>query len=304
LRNMLLPLLWKDVEGCNVSRRHPVYQRVGRDPMPSAGNGLYAQCAYLILNPTIAAYVQALSVDLNFTDSPKDLMTKFVDCLVRLPNLKTLEIFGTTHLGPITKGLKRKCARFPGISELGISNATVKFVGSCPNVETIIATDGLSWDGAPILSSYGKTLEKLRRVVGINECYVRQVVQGCPDLQEICIKSTIGMSDMNDMRVTGVEAAGQLRSLKSLAVVELDFITLLFPDEIGTAKGEVRRGQAETYLKLWKVHLIQVLKDSPSKERKLLRWKVSEREMPYGVTEYTVVVVEDGELEVLPETSL
>lgn len=120
------------------------------------------------------ATLRALSVDLNFMDSPKDLMTKFIDCLVRLPNLRTLEIFSTTHLGPITRGLKRKCAQFPSIRELGISNSTVKFVGSCPNVESIIVTDGLSWDGAPILSSYGKGLGKLRRVVGINECYVRQ----------------------------------------------------------------------------------------------------------------------------------
>ena len=100
------------------------------------------------------------------------------------------------------------------------------------------------------------------------------------------------------------EAVGHLRSLKCLAVVEFDFITLLFPDEIGTAKGDLRRVQTETYLKLWKAHLVQVLKDSPSKERKFLRWKISERQMPYGVSEYTVIVVENGELEVLPETSL
>jgi hypothetical protein len=86
--------------------------------------------------------------------------------------------------------------------------------------------------------------------------------------------------------------------------VEFDFITLLFPDEIGTTKVEVRRAETEAYLKLWKVHLVQVLKDSPSKERKFLRWKISEKEMPYGVTEYTVVLAESGELEVLPGTSL
>ena len=92
--------------------------------------------------------------------------------------------------------------------------------------------------------------------------------------------------------------------MKYLAVVEFDFLTLLFPDETGTAKGELRRAQTETSLKLWKAHLIQVLKDSPSKERKFLRWKISESQMPYGVSECTVVVVENGELEVLPETSL
>ena len=48
LRNMLLPLLWKYVEGCNVSYRH--HQTLVRDPVILAGNGLYAQYAYLMLN--------------------------------------------------------------------------------------------------------------------------------------------------------------------------------------------------------------------------------------------------------------
>ena len=60
LRNMLFPLLWKFVEGCNISYRRPVYQRIAWDPMSSAGNGLYTQCGYLILNPSIAAYVQCV----------------------------------------------------------------------------------------------------------------------------------------------------------------------------------------------------------------------------------------------------
>ena len=51
LRNALLPVLWKDTEGCVI---HPPsgYGRVGRT------YGLYAQCIYLLSNPTIAAYVQ------------------------------------------------------------------------------------------------------------------------------------------------------------------------------------------------------------------------------------------------------
>lgn len=132
----------------------------------------------------------ALSVDLRFMNAPKDLMTVFVDCLVRLPNLRTLEIFSTSHLDPITRGLKRKCARFPSIRELGISNATMKFVGSCPNVESVIVTDGLSGDGAPILSSYGKELGKLKRVVGVNECYVRE-----GELKDILVGDTYRFVD-------------------------------------------------------------------------------------------------------------
>ena len=48
MRNILLPVLWKDVEGCAV-------------PYPSGLNytyGLYDQCVYLLSNPTIATHVQ------------------------------------------------------------------------------------------------------------------------------------------------------------------------------------------------------------------------------------------------------
>ena len=54
LRNNLLPLLWKHVEGCNIHYCGPVYRRC------PVYNGLYAQCAYLILNPTIGTYVQCV----------------------------------------------------------------------------------------------------------------------------------------------------------------------------------------------------------------------------------------------------
>ena len=48
MRDTLLPVLWKDVEGCVVSS-HP---RRGHT------YGLYDQCVYLLSNPTIAAHVQ------------------------------------------------------------------------------------------------------------------------------------------------------------------------------------------------------------------------------------------------------
>ena len=51
LRNTLFPLLWKYVEGCNV---------LCSDPVRRLQNGLYAQCAYLVLNPAVGAYVQCV----------------------------------------------------------------------------------------------------------------------------------------------------------------------------------------------------------------------------------------------------
>ena len=55
-------------------------------------------------------------------------------------------------------------------------------------------------------------------------------------------------------------------------------------------------------LKVWKRDVIKVLKDCPSKDRKFLRWKVYEGERRYGVLRK--ILVEEGELEVLPEVSL
>ncbi|KAF9782926.1 hypothetical protein BJ322DRAFT_182478 [Thelephora terrestris] len=110
LRNRLLPLLWADTEGC-VS--HTSY-----DYTTGTGGGglrLYAQCIYLSKHRAIAAHVRIFPVDLSFFHAPEELVTKFVDCLVRLPNLKTLEILSAGSRAPISKALKRKYAVFPSI---------------------------------------------------------------------------------------------------------------------------------------------------------------------------------------------
>ena len=58
----------------------------------------------------------------------------------------------------------------------------------------------------------------------------------------------------------------------------------------------------KTDLNVWREHLIQVLKDSPSKGRKFARWKVSVKYPPYVIVGNHIV--ERGELEVLPEIPL
>lgn len=55
LRDVLLPVLWNDVEGCTVID----YPRDGYT------NGLYAQCEYLLSNPIVAAYVQCVSLSIS-----------------------------------------------------------------------------------------------------------------------------------------------------------------------------------------------------------------------------------------------
>jgi len=150
-----------------------------------------------------------------------------------------------------------------------------------------------------------------------------QVVEGCPDLREISIKGTtvkshtpvavsLSFQRPRDSRLlttfvqTDTSAAEHLRSLKHLTAVGLDFtVAPFYPDEMDTTECERFRVQAETDLKAWKRRVVEILNESPSKERKFLRWKVYEtRRLPYSTLRGTQVVLEEGELEVLPGTSL
>jgi len=56
--------------------------------------------------------------------------------------------------------------------------------------------------------------------------------------------------------------------------------------------------------KAFKSDLIDVLKNSPSKDRKLLRWHLTQVHLEPATYCYTREVVEDEEFEVLPESSL
>ena len=62
-----------------------------------------------------------------------------------------------------------------------------------------------------------------------------------------------------------------------------------------------RRAQIKTDLHTWKALLIRVLKGSPSKERKFVRWKLSERDVAFDPFECDFEDPASGELEVLPE---
>jgi len=84
--------------------------------------------------------------------------------------------------------------------------------------------------------------------------------------------------------------------------VELDFIHPFRLDEVGTTRGKLYRAETKRELKAWKRRVIEVLKNSPSKKRKFLRWKIYEGQRCDSVS--GSVLVEEGEFEVLPETSL
>jgi len=100
-------------------------------------------------------------------DAPKDLMTKLVDCLILLPNLRTLEIFNTNEFDHITRGrLERKRARFPSVRELLVDKSLTLFIEKCPNVESITVTRS-RLTGVESLISYGMGLKRLKRVAGV-----------------------------------------------------------------------------------------------------------------------------------------
>jgi len=85
----------------------------------------------------------------------------FVDCLVRLPNLKTLEILGMNSVVPISNTLERKCARFPSIRELRIIRACHDFIRHCPNLENLTFTDGFDTQSPATVRSHGGGLKRV-----------------------------------------------------------------------------------------------------------------------------------------------
>ena len=119
-------------------------------------------------------YFRILSVDLCFKDTPKDLMSKFVNTLARLPNLRILELLSVSHRAPVTAGLKRKCAKFPNIREMIVSPKYPDFIKCCPNLESPTFRYGLSQSSSVAIELCGAGL---KRIVGINfstDIYVRR----------------------------------------------------------------------------------------------------------------------------------
>jgi len=104
---------------------------------------------------------RALSVDLSFKSAPSDLMKKFVDTLVRLPNLRTLELLSVSHRSPVTLGLRRKCAQFPSIREMTVCSMYPDFIKSCPNLESLTFRRGFVLYSCTTISSYGTGLKKV-----------------------------------------------------------------------------------------------------------------------------------------------
>ena len=89
----------------------------------------------------------------------------FIDVLVRLPNLRTLELVNITRRTPVTKELKRKCARFPSIREMTVCSKYPDFIRACPNLESLTFRHCFARNSSTTLSSYGA---ELKRVCGVD----------------------------------------------------------------------------------------------------------------------------------------
>ena len=100
-------------------------------------------------------------MDLSFDDAPKGLMRKFVDVLTRLPNLRTLDLLSVGHRTPVTKGLKRKCAKFPSIREMTVCITYPDFIRSCPNLESLNFRRGFGNNCSKALGLYGTELKRV-----------------------------------------------------------------------------------------------------------------------------------------------
>ena len=89
-------------------------------------------------------------------------MKKFVNVLVRLPNLRTLELLGVSERDPVTRGLSRKCAEFPSIRKMTVCSVYPDFIKSCPNLESLTFRDDIGKHYSETLQSYGGELKRIR----------------------------------------------------------------------------------------------------------------------------------------------
>ena len=108
-------------------------------------------------------------------------MKTFIDVLVRLPGLRTLELLGVDKRGPVSRGLKRKCAIFPSIREMTVCSVYPDFIKSCPNLEGLTFRYDHGEGYSEALQLYGAKLKRIRGVkVGVfvslnTECEFRKV---------------------------------------------------------------------------------------------------------------------------------
>ena len=101
-------------------------------------------------------------------------MARFVDCLVRLPNLNTLDILEVSSQGPISKVFKSIHVTLPSIRALRITHECHHLIENCPNLEDLTFATGLVSRESAYVRSYGALSavrshgERLKRLAGLD----------------------------------------------------------------------------------------------------------------------------------------
>jgi len=99
-------------------------------------------------------------------------MARFVDCLVRLPNLETLEVLKVSSQDLISKALWSGRCTFPSIRVLRITQGCHCFITNCPNLEDLTFTTGLDTSALATVRAHG---ERLKRIAGVNIYYLLEI---------------------------------------------------------------------------------------------------------------------------------
>ena len=244
-------------------------------------------------------------------------MTKFVDCLVRLSNLKTLEILGAGPRAPISKALKRKYATFPSIRELRITPACHHFIKNCPNLDSLIFTRSLDTHAPATILSHGERLRSITGVPvhrwrGMHGTFLNRSSSLSGHSEVACNSGWFGLpepernrhhrqhpSEYSVQRALGIRVLipssqsyrrylETLRQLNHLTVIDADLDQGSEPHD---SDWEETRAN-------WKRDLISLLNDNPSTDRKVLRWKVVQRRLLAHGAGNTYDIIENEELEV------
>lgn len=254
-------------------------------------------------------------------------MEKFVCCLLGLPNLKTLDILGADKRSTISKALGHKNVKFSTIRELRIIQACHHFIKNCPNLEDVTFVTGLDTHASNTIRSHGKGLKRIAGVDVSSEWILDgELTHDSSSLDSLSKEArhsgwfrlpepsrdrhywqysseyfTRGRQGIHTFTVplqSDNEYIKKLRQLTHLDLIEADL------DEAMDYKPLQHEGAREKARKDWKREFVDLLKDSPSTDRKVLRWKVVQS-YPHPVRAGRAYdIMETEELEVSPETSL
>ncbi|KAL1743242.1 hypothetical protein HDZ31DRAFT_41389 [Schizophyllum fasciatum] len=239
LRGKVLPLLWKDVQAfaSTKSIRTKSWRGSWREWRQNVNLRLICQCLMLLEVPTIAQYVETVTIAL--TDFSTDALPLFASTLSRLPNLKTLHIvhlaYDCYHLLNVFEAQNLSTVTTMVLPVVPLSAGAL--LRSCPNVEHFVCNSQL--DAAShsrrlntsFLALLRYTWPKLRTLRGFpitSADELTPLVSRCPSLEHLWVRvdDTAELAgDGQDQNARYPVVIGRLRNASRLRSVRLDFQT-------------------------------------------------------------------------------